>query len=107
MSIRRAVLLAVVLYLSADYCDPSVPGLFFFGTESFFVDSIDSRSASRPFILGNTSQVSVPDREVNTSLRNSFATVRVPARGGRRLPYSARAQIIASSSAAPDSSEDH
>src|SRR5437660_1058279 len=36
---RRVLVLAVLLYLTADYCDPLVPGVFWFDTESSFVAS--------------------------------------------------------------------
>jgi hypothetical protein len=43
---RRGFLLVFLLYLAADYCDPGIPGVFFFGTEAFFVDAaIQQRSA--------------------------------------------------------------
>jgi hypothetical protein len=37
--LRRLLVVLVQLYLTADYCDPSVPGVFFFETDSYFVDS--------------------------------------------------------------------
>lgn len=106
MPFRRAVLLAVVIYLTADYCDPSVPGVFSFETESFFVDSIESRSALRPFVPTDTAQLPALARDTITPPRRSFAPARVEARAGR-VPHPPRAQIIASPPAAPGASEDH
>jgi len=42
----RILVLAVQLYLTADYCDPLVPGVFSFdNTDSFFVESTEARPA--------------------------------------------------------------
>jgi hypothetical protein len=43
---RRILLVTLLLYLGADYCDPAIPGVFFFDTDSFFVDAaVQQRSA--------------------------------------------------------------
>jgi hypothetical protein len=57
----RGLLLALVFYLTADYCDPSIPGVFFFDTESFFVETIESRSAPRPVLLATTGPLATRD----------------------------------------------
>ena len=40
MPLRRMILIALVLYVTADYCDPSLPGVFSFASKSLYVDSI-------------------------------------------------------------------
>ena len=44
-------MLLLTAYLTIDYCDPSIPGVFFFETESFFVESVDFRGATRAVLL--------------------------------------------------------
>lgn len=109
MSLRRAVLLALVLYVSADYCDPSIPGVFSFGTETFFVESVDSRSSARAALPLST----LPLRPRDTVLPSRapvgtavHASSPVPARAERQ-PYVPRAHIVTSSPAAPGAAEDH
>jgi len=103
MSVRGAILLALVLYLSADYCDPSIPGVFSFGTGSFFVDSVESRSAAR--VVPPVSTSALPGYGTVT-LRAPAPTPVVHARADRR-PYVPRAHIVTSPPAAPGASEDH
>jgi hypothetical protein len=108
MSLRRVVLLALVLYVSADYCDPSMPGVFSFGTEAFFVDSVDSRSSGRAALPLRTS----PLRPLDTVMLSQallgnavHASSRVQARAERQ-PYVPR-DVMTSSPAAPGAAEDH
>lgn len=103
MALRRGLLLALVLYLTADYCDPSIPGVFFFGAESFFVESVESRSAARPVLAVSSSPS--PRRAPVKTLRAPLATPE-HARAERR-PYSSRAHIVTSPPAAPGTAEDH
>lgn len=109
MSLRRAVLLALVLYVSADYCDPSIPGVFSFGTETFFVDSVDSRSSARAALPLSTSSLRPRDTVMPTqaSLGTTVqASSPVPARAERQ-PYVPRSHVVTSSPAAPGAAEDH
>lgn len=103
MSVRRTILLAVVLYLSADYCDPSIPGVFSFGTESFFVESVDSRSGARPVLPVNIATLRA--RDTITPLR-ALAPIPTHARTEHR-PYAPRAQILIGPPATPAADEDH
>jgi hypothetical protein len=109
MSLRRAVLLALVLYVSADYCDPSIPGVFSFGTETFFVDSVDSRSSGREPRPLRTS----PWRPLDTVMLSQAPlgnAVRPSSREqarAERQPYVPRAHVMTSSPAAPGAAEDH
>jgi hypothetical protein len=103
MSVRRSILLALVLYLSADYCDPSMPGVFSFGTESFFVDSVESRSAVRAVLPVRTSPLRA--HGIVAPLRVPVPTP-VHARADRG-PYVPRAQVATSPPAAPGAAEDH
>jgi len=43
--LRQILVIVVQVYLTVDYCDPLVPGVFSFETDSFFVDSIEARPA--------------------------------------------------------------
>lgn len=103
MSVRGAMLLALVLYLSADYCDPSIPGVFSFGTQSFFVDGVESRSAAR--VVPPVS-ASVPRAYRTVTALRAPAPTPVHARADRR-PYVPRAHIVTSPSAASGAAEDH
>lgn len=109
MSVRRAVLLALVLYLSADYCDPSIPGVFSFGTEAFFVDSVDSRSSARAALALGTSPLR--PRDTVTPLRAPVGMAMHASAAGHaraeRQPYVPRAHVVTSSPAAPGAAEDH
>jgi hypothetical protein len=103
MSVRGAVLFALVLYLSADYCDPSIPGVFSFGTQSFFVDSVDSRSTAR--VVPPVSTSALRGYRTVTPLRAAAPTL-VHARADRP-PYVPRAHIVTSPPGAPGAAEDH
>jgi len=103
MPVRRAVLVALVLYLGVDYCDPSIPGVFSFGTESFFVETVDSRSAARPMLPVNTATVRARDKI--TPLRTHVA---MPAHArAEHRPYAPRARVLMGPPATPAAGEDH
>jgi hypothetical protein len=95
--------------VSVDYCDPSIPGVFSFGTEAFFVDSIDSRSSARAALPLSTSSLRardtvMPSRDpLGTPVHASSP---VPARAERQ-PYVPRAHVMTPSPAAPGGAEDH
>ena len=61
--LRRLLVLAVQLYLTADYCDPSVPGVFFFESDSYFVESIEAKPAM-PVLASPAMRGVLPVREV-------------------------------------------
>jgi hypothetical protein len=109
MSVRRAVLIAVVLHLSGDYCDPSIPGVFSFGAESFFVESVESRSSSRTVLPLSTSASRARDNVM--PLRGSIALslhVSAPVHvRAERQPYVPCAHAVESQPAAPSATEDH
>ena len=95
---RRILVLAVLAYLTVDYCDPSVPGVFWFGMESFFVESTEARPAM-PVLASPTMRAVLPDREV-LELTAAAATVRI-------VRQSPRAYAAVSPPSAPESSDDH
>jgi hypothetical protein len=103
--LRRILVLVVQLYLTADYCDPSVPGVFFFETDSYFVDSVEAKPAMR--VLTSPSMCAMlPARQLLEPPTTPRATT--AARPSARLgPYSPRSYIVASPPTAPESSEDH
>jgi hypothetical protein len=105
MFLRRAMIVAVQLYLMLDYCNPSTPGVFSFGPQSFFIESIDVR-ADIPVHAIRPAPSPWAIRDTPDTPRTGF-TPRFP----HRLvvgPYSPRAHIVASSTRSPaDSSEDH
>ena len=100
--LRRLLVLAVQLYLTADYCDTSVPGVFFFESDSYFVESIEAKPAM-PVLASLAMRWVLPVREVlePPTLR---ATARASVPLGR---YSPRSYVVASSPAAPETSEEH
>jgi hypothetical protein len=98
------VLLAVLLYLMADYCDPSIRGVFFFGTDSFFINGI--KSVSVPSAVPPSPTAQPATRDVITPLRRAVAAARVEPRI-ERTAYPPRAQIIASPLASSGTTEDH
>jgi hypothetical protein len=110
MSVRRAVLLALVLYLGADYSDPSIPGVFSFGTAAFFVESVDARSSTRAVLPPNGSPLR--PRDVVVASRPPVVRPVVPgsipvhARAEHR-PYAPRAHVVISPPAASAVAEDH
>lgn len=60
----RVLVLAVQLYLTADYCDPLVPGVFSFdNTDSFFVESTEVRPVM-PVMASPVLRAVLPVREV-------------------------------------------
>ena len=101
----RVLVLAVQLYLTADYCDPLVPGVFSFdNSDSFFVESTEARPAMP--ILGYPAMRAVlPVRDVLEPVApRVLATAPPRARLDR---YSPRSFVSLSPSSAPESSEDH
>lgn len=95
----------LLLYLTADYCDPSVPGVFFFDSESFFMESVEAKTPvsfaapSRP-----ASPLPVP-RPVETPTIRSTALARASV---VRAPYFPRMHLAASHPRSPvDPAEDH
>jgi hypothetical protein len=111
MRLRRAVLLAVVLHLTADYCDPSAQGVFFFDTASFFIESLDSRFATRVVLRSETPHLPPFILDTIAPLRYRQTTARDQVRG-RRPAYRPRAQIAVASESPPPppasgNSEDH
>lgn len=102
--LRQILVIVVQVCLTADYCDPLVPGVFSFETDSFFVDSIEARPAmpalSSPAVCGV-----LPVREVLEPLTpRVIATARPRARLAR---YSARSHIAVSPPSAQGSPADH
>ena len=102
--LRRLLVVAVLLYLTADYCDPSVPGVFCFETESYFVDSTEARPAMPP--LASPAMCAVlPVRDVlEPPMPRRTAAPRVSVRVRANPP---QCYVVASSPAHPESSEDH
>ena len=71
----RILVLAVQLYLTADYCDPLVPGVFSFdNTDSFFVESTEARPAM-PSVAYTPMRAVLPAREVLEPLAGRCARI--------------------------------
>jgi hypothetical protein len=101
----RILVLAVLLYLTADYCDPSVPGVFWFeNTDSFFVESTEARPAM-PSVTYSPMRAVLPAREVlePPALR---ACPSAPPRE-RLQGYPPRSYVALAPLPAPESSDDH
>jgi hypothetical protein len=101
----RVLVLAVQLYLTADYCDPLVPGVFSFDNpDSFFVESTEARPAM-PVLASPVMRALLPVREVLEPVaRRVTATAPPHARLDR---YASRAYVAVSPPPAPESSDDH
>ena len=101
----RILVLAVQLYLTADYCDPLVPGVFSFdNTDSFFVESTEARPAM-PVLASPVMRAVLPVREVlDPVVRRGITTAPPRARLDR---YAPRAYVAVSPPPAPESSDDH
>jgi len=99
--LRRILVLAVLSYLTADYCDPSVPGVFWFGTESFFVESTEARPAM-PVLASPAMRVLLPDRDVLEPLAPRMVAAAPP-----RVRVVRRSYTAVSPPSAPESSDDH
>ena len=102
--LRRILALAVLAYLTADYCDPSVPGVFWFGTESFFVESTEARPAM-PVLASPAMRAVLPDREALEPIAPRMAAAAPPR--ARVVRQSPRSYVAVSTSSAPESSDDH
>ncbi len=101
----RVLALVVQLYLTADYCDPLVPGVFSFDNpDSFFVESTAARPAMP--VLASPAMLAVPPvREVVEPVaRRMTATAPLRARPHRHSP---RSYVAVSPRSAPESSDDH
>jgi hypothetical protein len=98
--LRRVLVVLVQLYLTADYCDPSVPGVFFFET----VDSTEARPAM-PQVASPALSGVLPVRDVVEPPMPRVSTAPRPAVQVRRS--SPRSYVVAFSPARPQSSEDH
>ncbi|HKQ65866.1 MAG TPA: hypothetical protein VJZ73_12705 [Methylomirabilota bacterium] len=101
--LRRLLVVLVQLYLTADYCDPSVPGVFFFEADSYFVDSTEARPAM-PQVASPAVSGVLPVRDLVEPPMPRVSTASRAAAQIRRLP---RSYVVASSPARPQSSEDH
>jgi hypothetical protein len=99
----RVLVLAVQLYLTADYCDPLVPGVFSFdNTDSFFVESTAARSMP---VMASPVLRALPVREALEPIARSMIAS-VPPRA--RLERDAsRSYVRVSPPPAPESSDDH
>jgi hypothetical protein len=102
--LRRVLGLAVLLYLTADYCDPSEPGVFWLGTDSYFLDSTEARTAM-PILASPAPYAALPGREVLEPITPRVrVTAPLPARVERHSPHRYAAL---SPPPAPESSDDH
>lgn len=102
--LRRVLVLAVLLYLTADYSDPSVPGVFWLDTETYFVDSTEARPAM-PVLTSPAVRAALPGRAVLEPITpRARVTASPPGRVDRRSP---RSYAALSPPPAPESSDDH
>jgi hypothetical protein len=101
----RILVLAVQLYLTADYCDPLVPGVFSFdNTASFFVESTEARPAM-PVLASPAMRALLPVREVLEPVARRMIAAAPPR--ARLDRYAPRAYVAVSPPPAPESSDDH
>ena len=101
----RILVLAVQLYLTADYCDPLVPGVFSFDNpDSFFVESTEARPAM-PVLASPAMLAVLPVREVFEPVARRVIAAAPP--HARLDRYAPRAYVAVSPLAAPESSDDH
>jgi len=98
------LVLALQLYLTVDYCDPLVPGVFSFDTESFFVESTQPRPAM-PVLADPAMRAVLPARVVVEPIRPRAVTSAPPR--ARIDRYASRSVGAVSPPSAPESSEDH
>jgi hypothetical protein len=102
--LRRVLAFVVLAYLLADYCDPSVPGVFSFASDSLFVDSVEARAGTPSVTAPHVISV-LPVRQM---LAASAPRATVTARpAGRPAPHPPRADVTASPPSPSDSAEDH
>ncbi len=100
---RQLLVLVVQLYLT-DYCDPSVPGVFFFESDSYFVDSIEAKTAM-PALTSPALSGVLPVRAMLEAPTPRATAIVHPS--GRRDRHSPRSHVLASPPTAPESSEEH
>jgi hypothetical protein len=101
----RSLVLAVLLYLTADYSDPLVPGVFWFeNTDSFFVESTEARPAM-PSVAYSPMRAVLPAREVLETVAPRVSAAAPPRERPHRHPP--RTSVTVARSAAPESSDDH
>ena len=100
----RVLVLAVQLYLTADYCDPTAPGVFSFDIESLFLDSTEARPVM-PDLVAPAMRVVLPGRDVLEPM--PYRTIAAPAPRPRAVRHTPRAYAARSPPPAPESSEDH
>jgi len=101
----RILVLAVQLYLTADYCDPLVPGVFSFDNgASFFVESTEARPAM-PALASPGMRAVLPVREVLAPVARRVIAAAPPR--ARLDRYAPRAYVAASPPSAPESPDDH
>ena len=102
---RRILVLAVLLYLTADYSDPMVAGVFWFeNPDSFFVESTQARPAM-PVLAYPAMSAVLPVRELLEPIASGML-VTAPSQP-RPDRYSPRSFVAVSPPAAPESSDDH
>jgi hypothetical protein len=101
----RVLALAVQLYLTADYCDPLVPGVFSFDNpDSFFVESTEARQAM-PVLASPVMRAVLPVREVFEPVARRVIAAAPPR--ARLDRYAPRAYVAVSPPPAPESSDSH
>jgi hypothetical protein len=104
---RRAILIAVVLYLTVDYCDPSLPGVFSFESESLYVDTIKSSSSElRPVVALAVPHLPAAIVETVTP-HHASAAAPTAQRRTPRLTHLPRGALTPSLAVSPGASEDH
>jgi len=102
--LRRVLVLAVLTYLTADYCDPLVPGVFWFDTETYFMESTEARPAM-PDLTDPAMRAVLPGREVLEPITARVIAAAPPT--ARVVRHSPRSRAALSPSSAPESSDDH
>ena len=105
MPLRRALALVLLLYLTMDYCDPSVPGVFFFDSDALFMESVQTKT---PVLVAARARLASPLPARATLEKTTIPSAALARTPVGRAPYFPRTYVPGSHPRSPvDSAEDH
>ena len=104
MSVNRLLTLAILLYITADFVDPMIPGVFSFDADQFFVDSVVQLTPD----VGEALPELGPGASESSTRRDSDQGPRIAWSHAPRVRHAPRSHLArAGSSSPPSRSEDH
>jgi hypothetical protein len=105
MSVFRLLALAILLYITADFVDPMIPGVFSFDADQFFVDSVVQLT---PDAVGEALPELGPSASESSTRRASDQGPPIAWSRAARVRHAPRSHLAHARAPSPPSrSEDH